>query len=210
MESKQAELWRGDFGDAYIDRNQASHGAIAAVVKLWSEILSLTADRPPRSILEVGANIGINLRALKILTQAPLFAVEPNDKARAVLAQEGVLPAGNIRNGIAQRLPFADCAADLVFTSGVLIHVNPDDLGAACDEIYRCSTRYIVCIEYFADQPETVHYRGQSEALFKRDFGSFWLDRFPDLRTLGYGFAWKRMTGIGNSTWWLFEKPPAA
>ena len=55
-------------------------------------------------------------------------------------------------------------------------------------------------------KPETIPYRGHTEALFKRDFGSFWLDCFPDLRVLDYGFFWKRLTGLDNLTWWLFEK----
>ena len=42
--------------------------------------------------------------------------------------------------------------------------------------------------------------------LFKRDFGGLWLDTCPDLRVVAYGFAWKRLTGLDNLTWWLFEK----
>ena len=71
---------------------------------------------------------------------------------------------------------------------------------------HRVARRYIVCVEYFSDQPETIPYRGHSEVLFKRDFGSLWLDCFPDLRVLDYGFFWKRLTGLDNLTWWLFEK----
>jgi pseudaminic acid biosynthesis-associated methylase len=206
MENKQTALWSGDFGNSYVDRNPGSHRAIAAVIKLWSEILGLTINAPPQTIIEVGANVGINLRALKILTEATLFAVEPNDRARAILLRDGVLREENIKKGIAQSLPFRDGAADLVFTSGVLVHIHPDHLRAACSEIHRCAARYIGCVEYFSDQPETAPYRDQTEALFKRDFGSYWLDEFPGLRTLGYGFVWKRITGLGNATWWLFEK----
>ena len=91
-------------------------------------------------------------------------------------------------------------------TSGVLVHIHPDNLLPSCKEIYRCSTRWIGCIEYFADKPETVPYRGNNDQLFKRDFGSLWLDNFPDLRTVAYGFAWRRLTGLDNVNWWLFEK----
>ena len=51
-----------------------------------------------------------------------------------------------------------------------------------------------------------IPYRGQEGLLFKRDFGGLWLDSFPSLRTVAYGFAWKRVTGVDNLTWWLFEK----
>ena len=99
-------------------------------------------------------------------------------------------------------------AVDFAFTSGVLIHIHPDDLLAACRDIHRVTRRYIGCLEYFSAEPEEVRYRDRDGLLFKRDFGGFWLDNFPDLRTLEYGFAWKRLTGLDNVTWWLFEKRP--
>ena len=76
---------------------------------------------------------------------------------------------------------------------------------AACHEIYRC-VEFIVCIEYFSAQPQEIVYRGVSEVLFKRDYGGFWVDQFPDLRLIDYGFLWQRATGLDNLTWWLFEK----
>lgn len=161
---------------------------------------------PPRSILDVGANLGTNLRALWALTGARLLALEPNDKARAILVRDGVAVADDVRGGVAQAIDFADDAADLVFTSGVLIHIHPDHLAAAMAEIHRCSARWIVCIEYFSDKQEEIAYRGHAERLFKCDFGGLWLDRFPGLAVAGYGFAWKRVTGLDNLTWWVFEK----
>ena len=68
------------------------------------------------------------------------------------------------------------------------------------------AARFIVCIEYFSDTPEEVTYRGHSEKLFKRDFGEYWLDLFPEMKTLKYGFIWKRLSGLDNLTWWVFQK----
>jgi pseudaminic acid biosynthesis-associated methylase len=203
----QAEFWRGDFGNAYVDRNVASPEHLRARVAMWSEILGHTLAAPPRSILEVGANLGINLRALRALTGARLYAVEPNSKARDVLVADGVVAAEDLRGDIATQIEFPAGVADFVFTSGVLIHIHPDQLRESIAEIHRCSSRWIACIEYFSDKPEMIPYRGHDDRLFKRDFGSFWLDHFPDLRTVAYGFVWKRVTGLDNLTWWLFEKP---
>lgn len=205
-QSAQTNFWSGTFGDAYVDRNATSDKDVAAAIFLWSDILKLTIGAPPRSILEIGSNIGINLRALKTIIDADLYAVEPNDKARTILIRDSVLPESNVRAGVAQSIAFPDGVADLAFTSGMLIHIHPDELLAACKEIHRCARRYIACIEYFSDQPEAIPYRGYEDVLFKCDFGSFWLDNFPDLRTLGYGFKWKRACGLDNLTWWLFEK----
>ena len=64
----------------------------------------------------------------------------------------------------------------------------------------------MVCIEYFSDQPESIHYHGYDDMLFKRDFGSFYLENYPELKVLDCAFEWKPTSGIGNATWWLFEK----
>jgi pseudaminic acid biosynthesis-associated methylase len=202
----QVEFWRGDFGNLYTERNTATHEQLAARIALWSDILKPLIGSPPKSILEVGCNLGINLRALRAITGADFFAVEPNERARQTLLRDGVVASANLRGGFAQSIDFPDGVADLAFTSGVLIHIHPDHLAAACQEIYRCSGRFIACVEYFSDKPEMIPYRGHNDRLFKRDFGGFWMDQFPDLRVLATGFAWKRTTGLDNLTWWLFEK----
>ena len=205
-QSGQERFWRGRFGDAYAQRNASTTAELRARTVLWARILRCMAGAPPSSILEVGANVGNNLRALRDLTGAELMAVEPNARARKKLVGDGVVTAANLRNGVAAAIDFPDGAADLAFTSGVLIHIHPDDLLGSCREIHRVARRYVVCVEYFAVEPEEIAYRGHRERLFKRDFGGFWLDNFPDLRVLDYGFAWRRLTGLGNLTWWGFEK----
>ena len=74
------------------------------------------------------------------------------------------------------------------------------------DELYRVSRKYIVLAEYFSVEPEERVYRGQSGLLFKRDFGGFFLDRFPDLTLVDYGFFWRRATGLDDLTWWALRK----
>ena len=201
--SPQLDAWRGDFGDAYLGRNDADGVGRTA---MWERILQPLADDPPRSILEVGANIGLNLRALAGLTGARLIALEPHAGARARLIDDGVVSPGDAHDGCAAAIPLADGAVDMAFTSGVLIHIAPPDLEASCAEIHRVARRYIACAEYFSDAPEAVPYRGRDGLLFKRDFGDFWMDRFADLRLMDYGFFWRRATGLDNLTWWLFEK----
>ena len=205
-EPEQAGFWRGPFGDEYAGRNAPAAERLRARAAMWARILACTAGAPPRSILEVGANVGNNLRALRALTGAEFFAVEPNARARSRLVGDRVVAAANVRDGVAAAIDFPDAAVDLAFTSGVLIHVHPDQLRASCAEIHRVARRYIACIEYFSDKPEEVLYRGHAGRLFKRDFGGFWLDGFADLRVLDYGFVWKRLSGLDNVTWWLFEK----
>jgi spore coat polysaccharide biosynthesis protein SpsF len=202
----QERFWRGAFGNDYLKRNAATAAELRARSTLWKEILACLKKAPPRSVLEVGANVGNNLRALRRLTGATRFAVEPHAGARGVLLRDRVVAAANLRDGVATAIDFPDGAADLAFTSGVLIHVPPRDLLASCREIHRVARRYVACIEYFSVEPEEVRYRGHRARLFKRDFGGFWMDHFPDLALRGYGFAWRRATGLGNLTWGVFEK----
>ena len=205
-ETFQSQLWRGGFGADYTERNSLDDAKLAALTAHWAKIIKCTEGAPPSSILEVGANIGLNLRALRRLSGARLHALEPQAGARERMALDEVCDRADIHDGLAQAIPLGDGAVEMAFTSGVLIHIHPDQLGPALKEIHRVSSRYIACIEYFNDKPATIPYRGQTDALFKQDFGGLWLDSFPDLRLLDYGFAWKRTTGLDNLTWWMFEK----
>lgn len=201
----QEVLWRGKFGSDYALRN-TDEDYLPAYRMLWARII-LALGRIPNTILEVGANTGLNIKALSgLLEEAPpeFYAVEPNRRAREELELTGLCK--RVIDGTAQKIDLTDGIADLAFTSGVLIHVPPHELLDACKEIHRCSSKWIVCIEYFNDTPVSIPYRYNTDALWKRDFGSFWMDNFPDLKCLNYGFIWKRETGLDSMNWWIFSK----
>ena len=205
--NKPLDQWRGEFGDAYIGRNQADDKTVRQRMLMWGRIVWKMQPDLPQSIMEVGCNIGINTRALAGLVDAELYAIEPNDRARKVLLEEGVIPEENLFSGDGKNLPLEDNSVDLSFTVGVLIHVHPDDLQATVDELHRVSRRYIFIAEYFADQPETKTYHGQEGLLYKRDFGQFMLDRHPDLIIVDHGVFWKSFASIDNSNWTILRKP---
>jgi hypothetical protein len=71
-----------------------------------------------------------------------------------------------------------------VFTSGVLIHIAPNDLERILDEMYRVSKRYIWGFEYFAEECTEIEYRGHKNRLWKNDFLRLWQDRHPSLKLL--------------------------
>ena len=199
--SETEEFWTGACGDEYIERNKATTLRTLVLERFWKHILD---QSPPfTSILEVGANVGDNLRAISKISPAELFAVEPNEVALAKLVEfPGIWPY----KAPASKIPMMGKSVDMAFTSGVLIHIHPDELLAACEEIYRVSQKYILCIEYFSPEPVEVEYRGHSGKLWKRDFGSFWMDNF-DLNLVAYEFFWERASGMDNVTMWLMEKP---
>jgi hypothetical protein len=94
---------------------------------------------------------------------------------------------------------------DLVFTAGVLIHIPLGDLPLALSEIYRVSKRYILAIEYFAQEETVVHYRGYDNLLWKRDFLRHYQSQFPELTLVRSGFLTSE-DGFDKTHWWLLEK----
>lgn len=191
------EFWRGQGGDAYTDRNP-DESRVWALHELWEDIVGYLP--PFSSVVEVGAGTGANLVALRSMVDGSFYGVEPNELARRKLAN-----VAHARNGTALETGLPDDFADLVFTSACLIHIPPDELHKACAEIYRIAKRHIVCIEYFSHEPQEIVWRGQTGLVWKRDFGAFWLDNFP-LKPIAAGFAWKRLTGLDNLTYWIFSK----
>ncbi len=204
--TEQRARWRGDIGDEYSKKHTPDEAIVKACTRVWTRMLEPTAGAPAQRILEVGANRGINLRAISKISDAALFALEPNASARQCLADDEVLRESNILDGSAANISLPDGSVELAFTFGVLIHIAPQDLLAACREIHRVSSKYIICAEYFSKHPETITYRDESDLLFKRDFGLFWLENFADLEVVDYGFHWQPLSEMDDVTWWLFRK----
>ena len=195
------ELWSGEFGDAYTDRNQAAGEGRA---RFWAAFLQEFA---PRRVLEIGCNVGGNLRWIAgPVPPRRVHGLDVNEKALRQLRR--ALPAVSAVWGLARALPFRDRAFDTVFTMGVLIHQPPETLSAVMTEIVRCADRFVLCGEYYAPEPTEVPYRGESGALFKQDFGELYQRSFPELRLRKQGFL-SRGEGWDDVTYWVFERPPS-
>jgi pseudaminic acid biosynthesis-associated methylase len=97
---------------------------------------------------------------------------------------------------------------DLVLIKGVLIHLPPERLDEAYAKLFEASNRYILMAEYYNPHPVTVEYRGHTGKLFKRDFAGEFLDRYPTVRLVDYGFAYRRdpVWPQDDTTWFLLEK----
>ncbi|MDZ7641812.1 MAG: hypothetical protein U5J62_07310 [Desulfurivibrio sp.] len=201
--TEQEEFWKGEFGDDYIERNKGERW-VASNLALFSKILNRTVK--VNSVLELGSNIGLNLIAIqKLLPKARLSAVELNEKAASELKKN----VPNIDLNLGSILDFKPSSSwDMVFTKGVLIHINPEKLPIVYDLLYQSSSRYIVVSEYYSPKPVEVVYRGHSSKLFKRDFAGEILDRFPGLGLIDYGFVYHRDSNFpqDDMNWFLLEK----
>lgn len=201
--SEQEDFWAGEFGSAYIGRNNEAQ-IIASNVALFST--ALTNCSSPSSILEFGANIGLNLRALRCLfPSAEIRGVEINPHAATILRD--VIGSNCVFEG--SILDFeSDVKFELVLVKGVLIHVNPEQLPLVYEKIYDSSSKFIFICEYFNPSPVSVPYRGHVDRLFKRDFAGELLDRFEDVELVDYGFVYKRDASfpLDDVTWFLLRK----
>jgi pseudaminic acid biosynthesis-associated methylase len=196
--NEQEAFWAGEFGDAYTGRNAAFD---RSRVDFFAR--ALTRLGPVHSAVELGANVGHNLRALRSLYPAiDLAAVEINSTAAAGIEADVQVH----RESLIAWQPTRRW--DLAFTKGVLIHIAPSDLPTVYDLLHRCATRAILIAEYFSPNPVEVPYRGHAGRLFKRDFAGELLDRFHDLRLLDYGFVWRRdpVMPQDDITWFLLEQ----
>lgn len=200
--TEQEEFWSGKFGEEYINRNRSPE-YLASNTALFSKIISKTQNLG--SVLEFGANIGMNLEALKtLLPSVSLSAIEINKTSATELHKLGYVEVFNT-----SILEFeAEKKWDMSLIKGVLIHINPEWLNQVYDRLYQSSHRYICLCEYYNPTPVQIPYRGHENKLFKRDFAGELLDRFPDLTLVDYGFVYRRDNNFkqDDATWFLLEK----
>ena len=185
--TQQEEVWNGEFGEKYTDRNIMSPDELDQLcidnygisrTELNKEVLDkLNVD----IILEVGCNVGNQLLLLKMMGYTNLWGIELQEYAVEIARKRtsGI----NIAKGSAFDIPYKNKFFDLVFTSGVLIHISPDDIDKVLIEIYRCTNKYIWGFEYYNPEGyQMVNYRETDSLLWKTDFAKLFLDKFPDLR----------------------------
>lgn len=192
------ELWAGDFGDDYVERNLGVYDQRAP---FWASMMD---ELRPRRVLEVGSNVGGNLQWIaQHVEPGSVYGVDVNRKALELLHQR--VPGINAVWSPARELPFRDRLFDLVFTMGVLIHQPESTLPLVMAEMVRCSRRWVLCGEYFGEETTEVPYRGNEGALFRRDYGRLFRELFPDLTLVRQGTL-SRDEGWDDVTWWLLEK----
>ena len=202
-QTPQEEFWAGTFGTEYIGRNDSPE-LLASNVAFFSRALRQAGA--VTSCLELGANIGMNLRALKVMYPAmKLQGAEINPDAAGVLARS--IGPENVYQGSIFDYPVT-AQVDLTLIKGVLIHINPDRLRSVYETLHKASNRLILVCEYYNPTPVAIPYRGHVDRLFKRDFAGEMLDAFPDLRLVDYGFAYRRDPAFPQDdiTWFLMEK----
>ncbi len=184
--TEQTAQWSAAFGRSYTERNDLGLDSLDQRYQTQfgidrSALNALFLESLPRdlSILEVGCNVGNQLSLLAGMGFTRLSGVDVQEYA-LVRARER-LPGIPLVQGSALALPFPDHSFDLVFTSGVLIHIHPDHLPTALAEIYRVTQHWIWGLEYFAATHSEIPYHGQTSMLWKAPFAELYQQQFPTL-----------------------------
>lgn len=172
----QKDVWSSEFGSEYTERNIYNPEELNVFYKKTYGVSreemnkSFLLENIPKNakILEVGCNVGNQLRMLQEMGYSNLYGLELQEYAvkRAKELTQNI----NIIQGVGDDIPFKSGFFDLVFTSGVLIHIPPIILKKVQSEIIRCSNRYVWGFEYFEEVHQEVIYRGNENLLWKGDF----------------------------------------
>lgn len=186
MNTAQMLRWTDQFGREYTDRNSLTLSELDALYHrnygvTRRELNAQFLAAIPRSarILEVGCNIGNQLSMLREMGFSNLYGIEIQHYAlkQARSRIRGI----NVVEASALEIPFRDGSFDLVFTSGVLIHIAPAEMSLVLAEIHRCSNEYIWGFEYHSSIPTEISYRGNRNLLWKMNYAQAFLDQFGDL-----------------------------
>jgi pseudaminic acid biosynthesis-associated methylase len=186
MNTQEMQFWKGHFGSEYTDRNNFSVAELDELNRQEYGVSRTDMNKQflhnisIKTILEVGCNVANQLRCLQAMNYEHLYGIEL--QLYAVEKAKEITKGINIIQGSAFDIPFKDAYFDLVFTSGVLIHLSPNDVHFALDEIFRVSGKYIWGFEYYADTYQEIPYRDHSNKMWKANFAQLFLDRYPSLR----------------------------
>jgi pseudaminic acid biosynthesis-associated methylase len=191
--SETVDFWRGDFGRDYTKRNRVRW---ADRVPLLSHVVELTGAT---SFLDVGCNAGWNMQALRSINpELMMSGLDVNLDALKEAQAEGF----DVSEGRADQAEeiFGHGAADLVVTSGVLIHIAPDDLVKSMKSIKDASKQWVLAIEYYAQEETEINYRGNAGRLWSRPYARFY--EALGLSLVETGDA----SGYDSCQYWLMSK----
>lgn len=200
--TKQEEAWAGQFGAEYIERNSSS-SFLGSISAFFAKVFQRTGL--PASVLELGANVGLNLEAIHGLSpESELHAVEINPLAIQRLKSK---PFVTVHEGsLVDFKP--DRTYDFVFTRGVLIHLAPEVLPKVYGLMHAASSAHVMVAEYYNTTPVEVQYRGNDGLLFKRDFAGEMMRAYKDLSLVDYGFIYRGDKAFPQDdiTWFLMSR----
>lgn len=184
---QQREFWMGDFGTNYLNRNNT----IETVNELYKKQTGITVEKifnnffdkinRECTIIELGCNIGLNLSILNKMGFKNLTGLEINETAFSLAKKNN--PDINFINSSIENFETTE-TYDLVYTAGVLIHINPDTLPLIITKMNHLSKKYIFGFEYYSDNLVEIKYRNHDNSCWKQNFPELIKKLNPFLKTI--------------------------
>ena len=140
--------------------------------KLGDFLYHLSLALGAKNVCEVGTNIGNNL--LGFPKKFDVTGIDLNEHAISIAKEQH--PEFKFDLGSILELPYEESTFDLVFTRGVLIHIDPKNIDRAISEIYRISKKWIVCLEYFGEDAKLIPWKRGDDSLWYRNMKMKWDD----------------------------------
>ena len=188
MDDDQKNFWENEFGTDYIERNKT----LSEINEFYKQQTGITQEEiftnffseinRKYNILEIGCNIGLKLSILKKMGFSNLFGLEVNKTAFEIAKKNN--PDISFINSSIEEFEPSGKQFDLVFTSGVLIHIHPSLLNSIIKKMVNLTKEYIFGFEYYSDMLIEIPYRGNSNVCWKQNFSSLFTKLFPLLITI--------------------------
>lgn len=151
-------------GDTWIEAYQQS---VKHPHRAW--LLGHLDKLVPRTVLEVGCNVGPNLRLMLDSWPHLRFAAGIDPSPDAIAAAKEFVPDAYFGVGTATKLP--NISVDLVLADAALMYVPPEEIETAMDEFARVSKRYIAILDWHSDsllgEEQDYHWARDYEALLR-------------------------------------------
>lgn len=193
--SEQLEKWKHQTGDWYaeVENKELDESRMK-----FADVLANTFDLRGKKILEVGSSTGdvSALLAVRLKTNCKLFCCDPSP--RAIELGKELYPYIDFVVAAAQDMPYKDHSFDFVFTQGVCMHIPPEELQPALDEMARVAKDTIALIEYTDPRltQESIPFYGQQNFCFFHDY--------ENAKIPGYKLAESRPVHVSAYTQKLF------
>lgn len=200
MSNETEQFWAGDFGKAYLERNQVDW---TKRIPFYCRIVEMTNCV---DVFELGCNAGWNLRAIGRVDQdIEIRGCDVNGDA--LIEASKAISYGDFEICAARDIVTfygPDWKHHLTMTAGVLIHIPEEEIWEVMRSMVALSSEYVLAIEYDSDKTEEVTYRGHSGRLWRRPYGPM----YQSLRMhLIYSCKLGPEDGFGpGCTAWLLRK----
>ncbi|MDB3987995.1 methyltransferase domain-containing protein [Candidatus Pelagibacter sp.] len=175
----QKKKWLSKFGSDYTKRDMKLD--LNVFEKYYIKNFGITKNQLNKKFykyfnkdfkfLETGCNVGTQLALMKKNNFINLYGIDIQSGAIKIGKKER--PYIKFKQGTSDNLEFKDNNFDVTLTNNFFIHLNKDNLLKTINEIYRVTTKYVWCFEYYSKKRKKLNYRGNTNIMWKDDFKTY-------------------------------------